>query len=254
LQWFLESSALITRKKQTLQLWKSSRSQKKTSDHVGQHASLVGDVGNMEGLGHHVKVNHTITQSPDVKAKILKWQIEKEDIERSKKEEEDMKLLKEKNKTALAMKRNQLKRAQVLEWRQMEEKKLDNEANISKIEREKKTQLAQKLELRKTMDMEIAKRRHEKRELKSCQLASRQEKLRQLDPKLELLSDVKRDPLRLLSSTKASDAYKISSEYLDEADRRRTTANAHSTNIALNARDLQFKGRACPEWRRGISQ
>lgn len=249
LQWFLESSTLLQRKKNALQRWKNSRSIKKTSDQLTQQASLIDEDAN--DIKH---VKYLRRDSPDVKAKILKWRTEKEDRERAKKEEAALKAAQNNSKIALAAKRNQLKRAQVQEWREAEEKKIaKDESEMLNKEREKKSALTHELELRRLMDMEIAKRRHEKREMKSLQMASRQDKLCLLDAKLEWVDDIKRDPDRLLSSTKASHAHKLSSEYLDEADRRRSGLSAHSANIPLSARDLQFKGRACPEWRRGIS-
>jgi hypothetical protein len=57
-----------------------------------------------------------------------------------------------------------------------------------------------------------------------------------------------RDPSRLLAGTKASENNKLTYEALDQAERRRGSVGAHGANVALNARDLQFAGRATPQW------
>lgn len=61
---------------------------------------------------------------------------------------------------------------------------------------------------------------------------------------------VERDPARLLSATKASQAAKVYGEDLDAAERKRSTAGAHSGTVAMSGRDLQFAGRAKPTWMR----
>lgn len=57
-----------------------------------------------------------------------------------------------------------------------------------------------------------------------------------------------RDPDRLLAGTKASERNKLTYEALDAAERRRNSLGAHGANIALSARDLQYAGRATPQW------
>jgi hypothetical protein len=53
---------------------------------------------------------------------------------------------------------------------------------------------------------------------------------------------------RLLAPTKASGNQTLSYEALDQAEHRRKSASAHSTPMALTGRDLQFGGRATPQW------
>ncbi len=60
--------------------------------------------------------------------------------------------------------------------------------------------------------------------------------------------EVERDPARLLAGTKASKQSALSYEALDQAERRRSGAGAHGAAIAMNGRDLQFAGRATPQW------
>ena len=62
--------------------------------------------------------------------------------------------------------------------------------------------------------------------------------------------EVTRDVNRLLSDTKASEANRLTYDDLDEAERRRATGGAHDSNVAMTGRDLQFGGRAVPNWMR----
>lgn len=61
-----------------------------------------------------------------------------------------------------------------------------------------------------------------------------------------------RDPQRLLSGTKASELNKLSYEALDAAERRRSTAGAHGGSVAMSGRDLQYAGRATPQWMKSV--
>ena len=62
--------------------------------------------------------------------------------------------------------------------------------------------------------------------------------------------NAKRDTNRLLAPTKASYSNALSGEHLDEAEIRRATQCAHSSNVAMSGRDLKFSGRAIPAWRK----
>ena len=57
-----------------------------------------------------------------------------------------------------------------------------------------------------------------------------------------------RDPQRLRSATKASEGNRLTYEALDQAQQRRGSIGAHGANIALSGRDLQYAGRATPQW------
>ncbi len=70
------------------------------------------------------------------------------------------------------------------------------------------------------------------------------------EAKVNVLGDkeIVRDVNRLWGDTKASEANRITFEDLDEAERRRATDGAHSSRVAMTGRDLQFGGRAVPNW------
>lgn len=63
--------------------------------------------------------------------------------------------------------------------------------------------------------------------------------------------EVERDPERLLAGTKASKLNALSYEALDQAERRRSGAGAHGAPVAMSGRDLQYAGRATPQWMKG---
>ena len=78
----------------------------------------------------------------------------------------------------------------------------------------------------------------------------RERKLNSVPNAYEL--EVSRDPSRLMSATKASEASRINEEDLDAAQQRRASAGAHSARVAMTGRDLVGSGgggaRATPAW------
>jgi hypothetical protein len=100
---------------------------------------------------------------------------------------------------------------------------------------------------RQEKDLEVARTRSEKVEAANSKKTSREKAI--MEAAVPVTGAVaERDPDRLLSGTKASERNKLSYEALDAAERRRSSVGAHGANIALNARDLQYAGRATPQW------
>lgn len=103
-------------------------------------------------------------------------------------------------------------------------------------------------------------RRRQARDIESTRQKIEQKEAykRQTRPRIMIIDEIvavtdfnaKRDPSRLLAPTKASNSNALSGEHLDEAERRRATQGAHSSNVALSGRDLKFSGRAIPAWRK----
>lgn len=73
-------------------------------------------------------------------------------------------------------------------------------------------------------------------------------------PVSTVVNDVQRDPARLLTSTKASEAGRITEIDLDAAQHRRQSQGAHLANVAMSGRDLRFATRATPQWLRPPSK
>ena len=103
---------------------------------------------------------------------------------------------------------------------------------------------------RQARDIEDTKQRIEQKELYKKQSRPRSVIISEIIAGTDFTANAKRDPLRLLAPTKASNSQALSGEHLDEAERKRSTQAAHSSNIAMSGRDLKFSGRAIPAWRR----
>lgn len=99
---------------------------------------------------------------------------------------------------------------------------------------------------RQQKDLETARTRSEKVEAANLKKTSREKAI--MEAAVSVVAVAERDPDRLLAGTKASERNKLSYEALDAAERRRSSVGAHGANIALSARDLQFAGRATPQW------
>ena len=102
---------------------------------------------------------------------------------------------------------------------------------------------------RQARDLEAAKERLEKKSAKQKSLNSREARLRETE-KLKLQWE---GPSKLLNSTKAVNAQKVTPEELDEREYHRKHDGAHSTRIASGGYDLKYAGRAIPAWTRGAN-
>jgi hypothetical protein len=106
------------------------------------------------------------------------------------------------------------------------------------------------LRKRQERDLALAKERKEKLSQASLKKNYRDRRLTDLLSNVEPIAAAERDPHRLLSATKASEAAKVYAEDLDAAEQRRATIGAHGASIAMSGRDLTFIGRAKPTWMR----
>ena len=100
---------------------------------------------------------------------------------------------------------------------------------------------------RQVRDLELARIRCEKIDLNAQQKYEREKKIRDAVVIMPC-NEAERNPVRLLSSTKASKSNSLTYENLDDADRRRRMVGAHDSTIAMTGRDLAFSGRAVPAW------
>ncbi len=101
---------------------------------------------------------------------------------------------------------------------------------------------------RQSKDLEVAKERLKKTITKQSTLNARELRLKQT----ENLKLQWQGPSKLLASTKAAEAHKLTPEELDNAEYRRIHGSAHSSRVASGGYDLKFSGRAIPAWCRGI--
>lgn len=105
------------------------------------------------------------------------------------------------------------------------------------------------LRRRQAKDLEFARIRAEKIESVQQKKTQREQVVREAAQAATIAVVGKEAPQsRLLASTKASESQSLSYEALDQADHRRKSAGAHASHMALSGRDLQYSGRATPQW------
>lgn len=104
------------------------------------------------------------------------------------------------------------------------------------------------LRQRQAKDLLVAKARADKVDQTKAKLTARERTIKEASV---ATVEVDRDPQRLLAGTKASKLNALSYEALDQAERRRSGAGAHGAPVAMSGRDLQFGGRATPQWMKG---
>ena len=101
---------------------------------------------------------------------------------------------------------------------------------------------------RQQQDLEFAKDRKAKAAFVQLQRTERERRISEIP--VVPIADAMRDPNRLLTGTKASESARVTEVDLDAAAHRREKVGAHSSNMAMTGRDLQFVGRATPTWMR----
>ena len=250
----IQITSLTAHKKQIILKWKNENSQ--NGDKVD--AKLAEIVNDSLHNTDEKKVGPPVSEEERaaVRARVAKWRSEQ-------KEKEDQEILRKKLD-------EDVRRQQSLEGlkaRQAETKlRLEQwKENEAKIEEELKksdqvlknqglnTSYERDLEDRRNRDLMIAKKRFEDKERKQATLTERETKIKNMDPKLDIVEGVSRDPARLLAQTKASVASKVTPELLDQAERRRASSSAHSSYVPSTGRDLQMGGgRAAASWMKGF--
>jgi len=185
------------------------------------------------------------------KARIAKWrasqaeQLEQEKVEKRRWEEVEA------NRAEEQRRRKQLiNKQQVEHWKKGEElnKELSEQAQ-ARLQRPKTVDPGV-LRRRQTRDLELAKTRSEKIDQSNQKKTMRERSVREAAVVVSS-TEAERDPSRLLARTKASESNSLTYEGLDQAEQRRRSAGAHGAPIAMTGRDLQFSGRATPQWVKG---
>jgi len=245
INWYLEYLELTNRKKAVLSKWKENKFHDKGND-----ISVIADLNESKSVDNPEDEE----EKQKLRERIAKWKAEKveqqrqEELAQKKKKKQDELLQVEERR-----KKQQHVHARLEQWREAEAKSKEKVKEAAKVMTSpRRTYDESDLEIRRQRDLEMAKKRRELTEIKNNQLTARERNIQNLDPKLDIVENVQRDPDRLLASTKASNAYKIRPEDLDDLDARRKTASAHSSNIAMSGRDLAYGGRAMPSWCRGV--
>ena len=245
INWHLEYLELNNRKKAVLSKWKESKFHDKCNDtSILVELNQSNNTDNLEDEEEKEKLRERIAKWKAEKAELQK---QEELAQKKKKKQDELQQAEERRR------KQQHVRARLEQWREAEAKSKEKVKEAAKVIMSPKRTLDDTdLEIRRQRDMEMARKRRELTENKINQLTARERNIKNMDPKLDIVEAVQRDPERLLASTKASTAYKISAEELDDLESRRKTASAHSSNIAMSGRDLAYGGRAMPNWCRGV--
>jgi hypothetical protein len=101
------------------------------------------------------------------------------------------------------------------------------------------------LRKRAERDLELAKERKLKADQQALKKNERERRFSELPGGHQKFNQVES---KLHASTKASESNRIRDEDLDAAENRRHSTGAHGSTVAMNARDLQFTGKATPMW------
>jgi hypothetical protein len=254
--WYIQTTRLLDKKKSVLLKWKDIKSKEKK---IIQSKELDND-GNLkieENTNNNFsnKQNQIEASNEDraaMRARVAKWREE----QANKKLQHEIELknrqsLENKIKSEDKLRRQQQNRLQLEQWREAELDAKNHIEEANKVINKKiprPLSAEQDLLKRRLRDEEATRKRLERIEKKNESLSSRQSKIENIDISLECVENVKRDPNRLLSSTKSSKSASYTVEELDYLEKRRSSSNAHSSNMALNARDLKGVGRAIPAW------
>ena len=105
------------------------------------------------------------------------------------------------------------------------------------------------LRRRQARDLGVAKERLQKTSSKQQASNARETRLKET----EKMKQAWEGPSKLLDSTKAAIAQRVTTEELDDREHRRLHGSAHSSRIASGGYDLKYSGRAIPSWTRGAN-
>ncbi len=248
-------TSLTAHKKQVILKWKNENSQNGEKVET-KLAEIVNDsLHNSDEKKVGIPVSEE--ERAAVRARVAKWRADQ-------KEKEDQELLQKKidedSRRQHSLEGLKIRQAETKlrleQWKENEakiEEELKKSEQVLKNQSAHNTSFDRDLEERRNRDLLIAKKRFEDKERKQATLTERETKIKNMDPKLDIVEGISRDPARLLAQTKASVASKVTPELLDQAERRRASSSAHSSYVPSTGRDLQMGGgRATPTWMKGF--
>ena len=283
--WYVQYTALLERKKKLLGEWKgttqSERERERRAILAGQIAAEGGpgdsetsrDGSNSNSHSHsHAQSGrsgqsgHSEAEAQRMRQQVERWKQSRADEQAARAQEEREQELREQQlRQERARKRQQEARLQLDKWKA-------DEAVIKQLEalelsgggggggggggsgspRRRTSVSTADIESNAARDLEIAKRRREEREAKEKKASLRETRLKDLEGRIGSAPSAPRDPARLLADTVTTGLGRKTAEQLDLAERRRASSGAHSSAMALSARDLTHGGmrRAMPVWTR----
>lgn len=255
--WYLTSLSLLATKKNLLSEWKDSRLKERNRADENALADFGKKSAESCGAGNNTSLDSLISEEDKeaLRNRIAKWKQEKEEeAEKRKNDERARQLAELQQREEEKRRRQQGNRLQLEQWKKEEAAVKEQIQATEKLVARARSVDPSELHRRQARDLEAAKNRLEKKESRHSSVHARQIRMKELEGKNinPEVSRIKRDPERLLTTTKASASSQLSGEHLDQAERRRQSASAHSANMALSARDLQGSRRAVPVWRKPL--
>ena len=262
--WFLRYTRLLEEKKALLEEWKGVAQSEKTR---AIHAVLSGRRGaggamadaevdtsgassSHDGPGtSRSRRRHSESEAQSMRERIERWRQQKaEEAQERLKVSRDDEARDRARQEDLKKQRQQEARLQIDKWKT--EEAVAKQLLGAAEQRGSPAKRPLEVEANHSRDMEMALRRREEREAKEKKAKARELRLKEMEGKLAPAEarDVKRDTQRLQGATLSFGMARKTAEYLDDAERRRQGAGAHSGPMALNARDLSSMRRATPAW------
>lgn len=258
--WFILYNELLEKKKKILHEWRGSSQSEKEKEMKAILGNERGDQDGNNSSGEFARGQlqrqprrHSEAEAQSMREQIERWRKQKEEEEAATTLREREEEIRERQRRhEKDRKRQQESRLQIERWR-------SEEAAIKQMEQLEITQggkLSPRRERARVLDaeqnaardLEFAIKRRQERESKQKKDRARETRLKDLEGKLSTVPAAPRDPKRLLADTVATGLSKKTIEQLDEAERRRSSGGAHSSNMAYTARDLNGMRRATPVW------
>jgi len=265
LNWYLRWLYLTLLKKKVVSEWrKETALARSRQSEMAMQEGLAGDSEWEECEGPEDPTHpHSTAKSKEqeeeeerqaAKDKLARWKADKlrqQDCEK----QEKMRLLEEEKRRAEEERRRRTaERVQLEEWRKAEQlaAELARGPGEGRRDRPDPAVTEAALQERQKRDLETARAKHGKVDSALQRGLDRERRVKEASEALRMTS--KKDPVprskeRLAAPTRASEGARLSPEHLDDAERRRRTAAAHSSAVALTGRDLRLGGtRAVPTW------
>eukprot|EP00599_Poterioochromonas_sp_BG-1_P006502 CAMPEP_0173149936 /NCGR_PEP_ID=MMETSP1105-20130129/10638_1 /TAXON_ID=2985 /ORGANISM="Ochromonas sp., Strain BG-1" /LENGTH=578 /DNA_ID=CAMNT_0014064929 /DNA_START=42 /DNA_END=1778 /DNA_ORIENTATION=- len=250
IEWYSQVLKLLAKKKKLLSDWKRIQVIRKkfatqeaaASEQILLSISKSKSRDSNDGLSKDEKNKEMDEKRLNAKMRIAKWKNDKAREQEQLKIEENERLANEQKRSQEERKRRQMEvQVKLEEWKTTKAKEsFQNQTTTPRTEAKHVDE--ETLRKRAERDLEVAKERKQRADMQALKKKERERRLSEIPgSKFNVES-------KLHSATKASEAGRIREEDLDAAEHRRHSTGAHGSAVAMNARDLQFTGRAQPLW------
>lgn len=263
IDWYCRVLELTQRKKQLLADWRKVVAHRQRKEQGEKAAAIV-----TEATGHRADEMLIVEdlmgelemtpaeeekrreQRIQAKQRLTKWRQEKQQKEEEEKRRKAEGDAQKQRESAAERKRRQSELHTTLaQYKQEEKLRQWEEKERQKTPERPKSADSAAMRRRQQSDMEKARLRKAQADEVQQKKTERERRLSEI-PVSTVVSDIQRDPARLLAGTRASEAGRMTEVDLDAAQYRRMSQGAHLANVAMSGRDLRFATRATPQWLR----